>query len=331
MAMNTSDETKVKVPKREVQQDFSHLPYFDIRRYMEDDTEPEQSISPLEKGYEITESHPFTRNLSENLEGLLDVTSPLDDIYEASGGEDPYINFGLDMLGPAELAKGAIAGAKGAATIIPLLKSPKGNVVRLFHGSPYKGLDFEDPLEHKNIIGMSYGKGLYQTNAPSKAREFTRNFAEGGDKMQGSIYVFEYPEEEFKNLVYRPDIGRVDHPQYDVATPTLDRILKQDELISMGAREDLESLRGARRVIPKHYFADETEEMAKKIRDDWGMIGSGPYYEFQAPEWVMTKKDLKPNYEILLAPEDYTMPNLQFDKQILFDKFKTTTNPTKYK
>ena len=120
MSVHSSDKTTVKAPKRYKEPEYKP---FDVVKWLRSDseykTQPKHEIGPLEQGHNIKEYGPFIRNMDENVQELLDYSSPLDDIYEAQGGTDPYINTGLDLLGPAELAKIGLAGAKAGKAFDP--------------------------------------------------------------------------------------------------------------------------------------------------------------------------------------------------------------------
>ena len=133
----SQDKTYVSIPKRQKVQDFYQAPAFDKDRYLSTDefsVRPKQSIAALEKGYDVPEYAPVVRNLSENIEGTLDISSPFDDIYEAAGGTDPYFIAALDWVGPAEIAGLTKAGLLAGKKIVkeaaePELRKyvPKGN------------------------------------------------------------------------------------------------------------------------------------------------------------------------------------------------------------
>lgn len=315
-----TDKTAVKIPKREVERDFSSVPLFDINRYLTN--EPTESIAPLQRGYDIPEYSPFVENLSSNVEGASDIVSPLDDIYEASGGNNPYINTALDMIGPAE----ALAAAKGAATFIPLLKQmgDPSNTVRLYHGSAIKGKQFIDPLEKPNVLGSSYGQGLYQGETPAKGRFFAKDFmADVPTKTTGSIYAFDYPVNEFREKIYRPILSedKMMAPQYLLSAPTEERLKLQELVRSLGGRD--RSFDGAAIVDPYNMdiSADRSIAIAKALRER-GIIGAGPYRELQAPEYVMYEAR-QPSWEIQLDAKDYPPSRLgsRFDTDDLFNEY----------
>lgn len=310
----TSDATYVKVPKRDVPLDVSSVPFFTPDRLMS--LQPEQSISTLEKGYEISAYHPFIRNISENVEELIDYSSPLDDIYEAKGGKDKVLNTALDMIGPAELAKIGLAGAKGAAVVVPLLKAPSDDVVRLYHGSRTPINKFTDPLLTKPAYHTMRGPGFYTTSSPSLSRTYT-------DPKTGvsEIYTIDIPEDEFGASIYRPTLAKTETrlTNSGVSTSTPERKELQD-FLSQFMRNQVET-NDYRSVYPYTAFG-ENKDIAKDLAyatflRDAGYIGHGPYKDVSANKEVYNLLTApSPSYKIQLEPSDYDMSPSEFDEYI---------------
>ena len=331
MSVHSSDKTTVKAPKRYKEPEYKP---FDVVKWLRSDseykTQPKHEIGPLEQGHNIKEYGPFIRNMDENVQELLDYSSPLDDIYEAQGGTDPYINTGLDLLGPAELAKIGLAGAKGAAIVVPLLKAPKGEVVRLFHGSTKPVEKFVDPLTVKSSYHTMRGPGLYTTPTPSLGRSYT-------DPKTGvsELYTLDIPEEEFAASIYRPTLAKNESRLRNVgiSKSTPERKELQDFLANfLKNRVDTEDYTS---IYPYTAFGPE-KDIAKDLAyaqflRDAGYIGHGPYKDVSGNKAVYNLLNTpEPTYKILLEPSDYNMSPSEFDEYIT-TLLPPSVNPDRYK